>query len=326
MRNKAGVRAAKSLGAILVLLWTAPLYAAGQTEIRDIFMAAANGAVPEIKICIENGANPVDADSRGKTPADVARENGHEEVAAFIDSLRVMRYPSGSVYVGQMKGHREHGWGVYRCFNGSRYSGDFREGKFEGLGYWTYSRGGRYAGEFRDNGFYGKNVNFHDSDVFSRDRYGETLLYSAAKRGNLTQVRLLIQRGANVNEHSMRDQTPLHFAAFEGDISIVRVLLESGADINARDMDGMTALHFAAFNGKTAVARILVENGADVNAKNENGGTPLHHAAYQDSGEIAIMLLESGARPGLRDNFGKTPLEHARVLKSIMVMRALKSR
>jgi hypothetical protein len=59
----------------------------------------------------------------------------------------------------------------------------------------------------------------------------------------------------------------------------VRLLVERGADVNAKDKYGSTALYQADKGGHEAVVRLLVERGADVNAKDEWGSTALHHAA-----------------------------------------------
>jgi len=293
------------------------------SEIHD---AAASGNLSRIRHLVERGAIHDEHNEEGLTPSQVAEKNGKSRTSEFLNSIKRKKYPSGSSYTGQIKHEREHGWGVYWCFNGSRYSGEFKNGNFHGLGFWYYANGSKYAGQFRNNSFFGKNVKFHDKDVFAKDRYGETLLYRAAKRGSLTQVRLLIRKGAGVNEMSKRDQTPLHFAAFEGRDEIARLLIDVGAKVNIKDVDGMTPLHFAADNNQLEMTKILLKNGALINAKNENGSTALHHAVYHDNAELAQLLIEKGAGVSIRDRSGKTPLDHARILKSKNVMKILKKK
>lgn len=70
----------------------------------------------------------------------------------------------------------------------------------------------------------------------------------------------------------------LHYVAYMGDLNRVKLLIEKGADINAEGNKGMTSLHFAVFSGNFEVAKWLVENGADVNAKAEQEITVLHWA------------------------------------------------
>ena len=57
-------------------------------------------------------------------------------------------------------------------------------------------------------------------------------------------------------------------------MEVVRVLVEKGADINKARNDGATPLHVASQNGHADVVRILVERGADINKWESGGYTP----------------------------------------------------
>jgi ankyrin repeat protein len=104
----------------------------------------------------------------------------------------------------------------------------------------------------------------HGADVnASVPETGETPLHGAlAKAGRpyyLYVVRLLVERGANVNARTipgketgafMRDvrtkgETPLHRAAAYGDEAIIEFLLSHGADREARDAHGDSPLSWA---------------------------------------------------------------------------------
>ncbi len=314
----------KYISSIFVLLFSftaaVPLYSKNES----VHLAAEKNDIPAIKIMIENGKDFAAANEEGKTPLQIAREKGSKDTALFLSSLKKIRYASGSTYTGQVKDEKENGWGILRFFNGSRYSGQFKDGKFHGLGYWYYSNGKGYAGEFRNNQFFGRNELFEDKKVHKPDNYGETLLYQAARRGSLTQVRLIIERGGDVNLRSNQKQTPLHFAAFEGYLSVAKVLLKYNAEISPVDRDGMTPLHFAADSGKTAMVRLLIEKGALVNARNKLGVTPLMHAVFRDSDEVVKILLEAGAEVSARDLNRRRAVDHARILKSYRCLRLLR--
>ena len=69
-------------------------------------------------------------------------------------------------------------------------------------------------------------------------------------------------------------------ASSAGNISQVKILIEQGADINAKDEGGETALMWASGNqftgkGHIEVVKYLVENGADINAEGKSGDTAL---------------------------------------------------
>ena len=99
--------------------------------------------------------------------------------------------------------------------------------------------------------------------------------------------------------------TPLHWAAAGDDTggrqeSVVRLLLERGANVNARSLRFRTPLQAAIMytrtgNDATATIRLLLDNGALVNAFDTEGWTPLHEAAYYGKSDVAQILLDHGA-------------------------------
>ena len=52
-----------------------------------IFSAAAANRIDLVEMLMEHGANPRHASDQGNTPADFARNHGHVELAAWLDSL-----------------------------------------------------------------------------------------------------------------------------------------------------------------------------------------------------------------------------------------------
>jgi ankyrin repeat protein len=105
----------------------------------------------------------------------------------------------------------------------------------------------------------------------------------------------------------------LHDAAERGDATEVRALLARGADVNAADGDGLTALHRAAEGSHTAVADVLIAAGSAIDPKTRIGDyTPLHMAARSGHGEIVRLLLAAGADPNaVTTTSGVTPLHLA---------------
>jgi len=86
--------------------------------------------------------------------------------------------------------------------------------------------------------------------------------------GHVEAVRLLVERGAEVNSASRNDfkVMPLHSAVAEKDpetrYEIARLLLEHGADPNARQQDDFTPLMAADQQGDERLRALLVEHGA----------------------------------------------------------------
>ena len=84
-------------------------------------------------------------------------------------------------------------------------------------------------------------------------------------------------------------------ASKNGHIEIVKVMIEKGLDINTLDDVGYTALSYAALNGYLDVVDLLIEYGADVNVTNHWGGNALVQAAFFGHVDIAKILIDNGA-------------------------------
>jgi len=120
-------------------------------------------------------------------------------------------------------------------------------------------------------------------------------LHQAARDGDIAQVKLLISKGANVNE-KVDGSTPLHPAAEIGHKDVVEFLIANGADVNARGNANWTPLHLAATAGKRDIAELLITKGADVNAKDMDGRTPLWWAQVRRQSQIVDLLTRHGAQ------------------------------
>lgn len=94
-----------------------------------------------------------------------------------------------------------------------------------------------------------------------------SLFHWAAATGHERLVELLLHRRRREPTQPLSGKTPLHFAAKRGNKTAVRQLLETGADINAVDHQGKTALCIATEAGHEVTAQLLREEhgeGADL--------------------------------------------------------------
>src|ERR1039458_7859540 len=85
-----------------------------------------------------------------------------------------------------------------------------------------------------------------------------------AFEGATPPIRILLDHGANPNVKSDRGFTPLMMAAAADmpDLELVRLLVQKGADVNARDLKGRTVLDWALTQGETEVSKFLRSAGA----------------------------------------------------------------
>ena len=147
------------------------------------------------------------------------------------------------------------------------------------------------------------------ADVQSSQADGTTALHWAAYRGDIDATRLLIQSGALVEATSRYGITPLVLACTKGAPAVIEVLLEAGADPNTVSGEGEPVLMTTARTGSVDGLRALVTRGADVNATESwRGQTALMWAAADDHPAAVRFLVEHGAEIHVRSTGGFSAL------------------
>lgn len=134
------------------------------------------------------------------------------------------------------------------------------------------------------------------TDVNVRDNYGETPLHWLFAWPNAPHniLRLLLAKGANVNEQDKDSQAPLYEACLSGDVLAARALLKAGADVNdGEDVWGRTALHEAIDSQNLALVQVLLEYKADVTVKDKQLRDAISMAAYKDNANILKAVLDA---------------------------------
>jgi uncharacterized protein len=191
-------------------------------------------------------------------------------------------------------------------------------------------------------------------------------LVAAAERGDMAELRRLLDAGAPVNAVDARRRNAVLAATQGGHEAAARLLIERGADVNAQDdiadsafllaggrghtgivraalgarpppdfqrlnRYGGTALIPACHHGHVETVRLLLTTGIDVNHVNRLGWTALLEAVLLGDGgpahtEIVRLLLAHGADPNRADAQGVTPLAHAVQRGQRGVVQALQAR
>ncbi|KAJ5998648.1 hypothetical protein N7451_006458 [Penicillium sp. IBT 35674x] len=132
-------------------------------------------------------------------------------------------------------------------------------------------------------------LNFCNSD-------GRTSLFFAVQYPQTDSLRLLIDKGALIDQRDNEGRTPLSLAAELGRLDHLKILVESNADINSADGKGWTPLFWAISMCNYKMATYLVSN-QDVNKDHQdaNGWTPLIIAAETGNAEMIRYLLGAEA-------------------------------
>ncbi len=99
----------------------------------------------------------------------------------------------------------------------------------------------------------------HGADAKAKTDAGLTALHYVAYKGNLAMVKLFLEGGATVNVADDRGLTPLMMAANSKNKNpeVVRLLLERGADVQAKDSFGRTAADWAQIGARREIVKML---------------------------------------------------------------------
>ena len=78
------------------------------------------------------------------------------------------------------------------------------------------------------------------------DKYGRTVLMTAAIYNRTDVFRCLVEKGANVNKRSRyTGSTALHIASYKNNTDVIKILLQYGARTDIKDKYGRTPIDVA---------------------------------------------------------------------------------
>jgi len=140
------------------------------------------------------------------------------------------------------------------------------------------------------------------AEVDRPDSENFTALHAASEKGNADIVKMLLDKGANVNYLNGGIFTALYIASEVGNADIVKMLLDKGADVNSLNDEKFTALYIASINGYADIVKMLLDKGADVNYLNGGIFTALYVASENGHADIVKMLLDKGADVNFLNN------------------------
>lgn len=276
-------------------------------ERHGVFQAARAGDIEAVRRAVASGFDPATQDEAGRTIYQIAKEHGHGAIEIFVRTL------------WEKARHPEAGQTVVRAIIEAAQSGNVAE--------------------------LARLLDAHPDLIYAMGGGTKkaTALHLAVLRNQHEAIRLLIERGADLDRRDFPDNAaPLHFAAMHGDLETIGLLVEAGADIDGNgddyevgvpgwatcfrevreDVAAYLLSHDAKLNLWTAIAldhvddmrAMLVREPALLRARmsrNQHRRTPLHHAAAKNRLRSVRLLLELGADPNATDATGATALTTA---------------
>jgi len=155
-------------------------------------------------------------------------------------------------------------------------------------------------------------------------------LITAAKEGNIEDVKSALKAGAKINYKSKKDSifvgaspagdTALMKAVSAGDVDIVKYLLESKADPNIKNNSGDTAIMYISRSESCSpeqleILKLLIEYKANVNIKDSEKDTPLIMMCRSNTDKsacIEILLQTKSIKLNEKNNEGETAISFSK--------------
>jgi len=129
--------------------------------------------------------------------------------------------------------------------------------------------------------------------------YREHILYSTASFGSVKAMKLLKEKGFDIEHKDKSSFTPLIVASYYGNIEMVKYLINEGANKEKRTTDAgsdKTALYYAVENNQYDVAKYLIKMGADIKPyKLFAGSVDVFNAAWENgNAKMMKLILDNG--------------------------------
>ena len=151
-------------------------------------------------------------------------------------------------------------------------------------------------------------------------------LAEAIDSGSVSAVRRLLDSGVSANT-LVYDSPPLQWAIWDEKYYVVKLLIDRGADVNLPDEDGYTSLMCACDMSSKRIVDLLLDKGADINAVELTYGmSALQSACSAGDEAIVDLLLERGADINHIDKHGANCLEEAAYYGHNGVVEKLKAK
>lgn len=149
------------------------------------------------------------------------------------------------------------------------------------------------------------------------NQHGATPLSSAIEKGHTLISKLLINAGADISIVDKQGFSLLHKAVLTGNTEILKFIvknIDTKLSIDCVSFEQkLTPLHQAAYHGKLSTVKILLAAGANINAKSSTNTSPLHMASVKNHKKVIDHLIKHNANVDAQDNHKRSPLHYAAI-------------
>ncbi len=261
----------------LLLQAGAGVDAANEIGVTPVSLAVVNRSSAMVEKLLQAGANPNAPLWNGETPLMTAASTGEEGIlnsllnrGADVNAKEARRGQTALMWA-IAEGHPE----AARLL--IEHGADIR------------------ARTHRHGDFQSMLVTTFGKDIQVTPGGGYTPLLFAARIGDLETARLLVEKGADVNEGTPEEGTPLVVASAAGHERLARFLLDEGADPNAKDVNGMTPLHYAMREGLKSLNGVAIVRVKKICASGSGG------RCIAAENVESVVFLDGGFAPGIKE-------------------------
>ncbi len=160
--------------------------------------------------------------------------------------------------------------------------------------------------------------------INTKDR--ELLFRHAAQKGDLAQVKKLLEFNTDINARDESARTALMDAVLNNQKYIVIYLISKNANPNLTDRFGDAAIHLAAKNGFLSIVKILKKSEADFDLTDKNGNTPLMLSIIGEHKKTAQWFINNKSHLHVKNNKQQNAITLANIRKNKPIVLLLKKR
>ena len=152
----------------------------------------------------------------------------------------------------------------------------------------------------------------YNFDIHTLDNSGNGLLFHCVRNGHYEMFQYFVKIGSDINHRANDGKNCLLAAAKRGCFDLCKTFIENqNFDVHTVDYQGQSSLHFCARNGHHQLFQYLFQMGGDIYQKTKDGRNCLFLAAQGGYGDLCKTLREEyNFDVNIVDNSGKSLLHY----------------